>query len=1364
MKTAPGFRLFLIIHILSSVIFFSAILEAEQNDPVQFQLFEKAGSLLEKAKRENADLLAPLSFSKGFDYYREAEKIFEKNGNLKKINSNLSDAEYYLAISIESAKVSRTALKDVLQMRQIIRQNKFDELAPGEFTKAEKELSETALKIEKGDLEAGRKRSEVIAELYRETAIAVYKDIYLKQAKKSLERRSMDLYITEYRKQREELKEAEKWLNQQSKKQFQLNDFILEADARIGVIVGISYPSWYREMPDTLIFGDFILIVNSYEEKGQYDFNSNTTKGASGTAQVHFNCGFDFLIPGLIGNLQEVDQPFTVVETVLHPEIEISHFEAMKLDPLVKAGDEISIPLIKESIDKYGIQQAKENLLGKLQPLPPKSGITVRFENATISPGARLSIGNMLAGSASYPTLPTYPEVPAKLFIEGFRLAMDSLYITTSGAIARSKLHLPVSIIDGNGCGPAIIDLGSVAITQDCQFYQDMPDSAFGPFTTDKTGMIFAGSGVIADFSKSYSPSGYGLANDWQGVILRSGQTTAVPSGTVISNSGYLQAPYRFDDALVTRHGLEARFNLNAAYQFSTIVPYDYQISMASGFIRVDSSAVQYGSIGGGQIVTPEKAVCYNNPGQRVTAYFTDLSIQKDLDLSGSVNLSQDLLWGELTNTGEELLPFHAKPNTAEADYAWFYLDGTAAARFVPHSNTDFNSIVLWGDIPAKLEEKNIAGLTITNLAELTIYSPDVHNSKKLVFIDGFDCSLSQSWINIETLGINGQITISLDIRNEKLGDKSATYYQATEPFDVDLACIRQKERCFYIRFASSSVYDAEFHGMLNLKGACNTQIPFVDLELTSTANLVGGDIDLSAGPVTLDHWKLELVETNPGAPAGALSVRTGQIILTQAGIQETRHFAKPFKLIWGELLADGNVGELFFDYNSADQKFDGFLFTPHHVALSEFDANLPGYLEVCGNNHFEFFGSNYLTIQDSVYSGPITEWDGRSIGIIEKDSEFCQSSNLNLAKNWGNSTASFDFLLEYDANDQDGFLGEGTVSLPDHFYDNVTSSIQLDRDGAEIGLIGSSGNNFMLMGVDIGAASEMWGCIDIDGQTLSCIMLGFTLEATQQSAFGILGGAGGMIEAKTVIKPTITTFAAAGMMYLDLGLGGNVSVDGSILLTTDLAAGSVYGDLQGDLDFSSICAGLEANGHINWYLSPVTQYVQGRAGISVYGRSLGSAGLTGGIFIGNNVPKSEVWVLTDGSNHYAVDLTQFPEYITGVYGFGQVSVCLDFGIFAGGIEIYAGLGAFVNMEGVELCSTIPAVPLPYILANFGVKLHGEILWGLVSASAWCNLQIMVGDPFYFQGSCGLEGCVAWVLCASADVTVTLNEDGFDID
>ena len=33
--------------------------------------------------------------------------------------------------------------------------------------------------------------------------------------------------------------------------------------------------------------------------------------------------------------------------------------------------------------------------------------------------------------------------------------------------------------------------------------------------------------------------------------------------------------------------------------------------------------------------------------------------------------------------------------------------------------------------------------------------------------------------------------------------------------------------------------------------------------------------------------------------------------------------------------------------------------------------------------------------------------------------------------------------------------------------------------------------------------------------------------------------------------------------------------------------------------------------------------------------------------------------------------------------------------------------------------------------------------------------------PIYFDGTVGLEGCVAWVLCASVELNAGLNSNGF---
>ena len=68
------------------------------------------------------------------------------------------------------------------------------------------------------------------------------------------------------------------------------------------------------------------------------------------------------------------------------------------------------------------------------------------------------------------------------------------------------------------------------------------------------------------------------------------------------------------------------------------------------------------------------------------------------------------------------------------------------------------------------------------------------------------------------------------------------------------------------------------------------------------------------------------------------LSVRTGRVLLTAAGIAEPAHFATPFGLTWGEMLADGNLGELFLDYNNWGQRFDGLGFNPAEIVLSDYE------------------------------------------------------------------------------------------------------------------------------------------------------------------------------------------------------------------------------------------------------------------------------------------------------------------------------------------------------------------------------------------------------------------------------------------
>ena len=57
-------------------------------------------------------------------------------------------------------------------------------------------------------------------------------------------------------------------------------------------------------------------------------------------------------------------------------------------------------------------------------------------------------------------------------------------------------------------------------------------------------------------------------------------------------------------------------------------------------------------------------------------------------------------------------------------------------------------------------------------------------------------------------------------------------------------------------------------------------------------------------------------------------------------------------------MLADGNLGELYLDFNNYGQRFDGLIFNPHEFVLSTYDpAVTDPYLGVSGPICFPFFG-----------------------------------------------------------------------------------------------------------------------------------------------------------------------------------------------------------------------------------------------------------------------------------------------------------------------------------------------------------------------------------------------------------------------
>ena len=128
-------------------------------------------------------------------------------------------------------------------------------------------------------------------------------------------------------------------------------------------------------------------------------------------------------------------------------------------------------------------------------------------------------------------------------------------------------------------------------------------------------------------------------------------------------------------------------------------------------------------------------------------------------------------------------------------------------------------------------------------------------------------------------------------------------------------------------------------------------------MKLTSTSCLVGGEVVLPSGGVKLQLWTSTWCRpgrrTRPASSACAPAASSSPPPASPNRCTSR----KPFGLTWGEMLADGNLGELDLDFNNWGQRFDGLVFNPHDLTLAPGTAAAHDpYLGVSGSICFPFF------------------------------------------------------------------------------------------------------------------------------------------------------------------------------------------------------------------------------------------------------------------------------------------------------------------------------------------------------------------------------------------------------------------------
>jgi hypothetical protein len=1311
-----------------------------QSGEVKTALFGALEKQFDRARKDQVPLFAPDHFNRASEMLESALSDYEREARLSDIKDKIQQTERLLDQAAEAARISKVVLGDVLILRSRMAEMNINRYAWEEMAKSERLFQETVRKAENGDIRDAQSEREKVVEQYR---LAVLKSLSEHEIKdyREIIKKSRQSDARTVKESQRALKDAEDQLNKSKKETFDPVQFHDEMLIKLNDLLKPYFPPFYQNLPDTLLVSDFVLVLNQYSQKGSWNFSEQQAEGLSGTAWTDFHCGL-MLYPVIPLNGIKISQTYQVVSVVSDAEKQIAYEDARLIQPKVLIGEAVHLDLVVQDNSTASVLKAKRDLIHGLKVNPlnqnAKGSILIHFKQVTIQPVAgRDRVGRITSGLAAYPTVSPVP-VCIKLAVSGFTALIDTLTITPEGATANIALQTPSGFASGNACQSAIFSLGETAITSRCNFYTEMADSVLGPFVIDGLGMKIIGKGFVADFhdSLSYTGTASSYAPHWKGLILISGQTVEQPEQH-LSNSGYLYAGYNFSYGTITNSGFNAKLTLSDNWPFTSISPMNFFISLRTGLLTIANSAVQDGHYAGDMTLPAD---VHAPDLSAVNATFTDLSVDENLTLSGSVNINRQLQWGgfgAFCREGNFRLVSGPREFLAPAD------DDSFKTAFYTSATLD-----------------TLTGLTVKTgqIDSLIVYSSDSKKSLPFTVYKGV-----YGWLNIEMQGVSGFFYSKekVEILKAGLGDTGEKGYLAKKSFQTTFSHSDTTWVKFW--FAGNSVYDSDLRGHFDIPYPCQIRIPFHKLGVTSTASFVGGNLKFAE---KLEYWGVTLKSEH-----GVASIRTGQIIYTRAKIFEERHFSEGFKIYWGEMLADGGLGKFYFDYNSGNQKFDGFLLTLHKASLSPYKKSTDdkqGYLEVKADIQFPFWGSKVTTVQDYYYLNHVKDpYNDRYVEMTP--------ATFALQRKWGSSTADYYFpKVWYDAADQDGFQGAGKLSLLNRITGNVDSDMDLNDMMTTIGFcsettslqIGGSATPVAMTGVESGGQVQpLSGYLTIYGDKLER----FYVEGAME--FGGSGGAAGVGAAmkitgavSTEITPVSLKVASrigASIIFADAaGIQGTASF--KLVYSTE----GLEGDIQGIFETypeTFMPAGMGVKGHFNFYLGfldPVF-YFQG-SGTAWY-KSGTEAEFAAAFFVGANAPMDDVWVLDEikkGPSTKAI-LTQKVNIdensaLTGFYCAGKMEAGIDCYIISGGYEIWGGFGCFVSSE-----------PKLIAIAVAGVGIHGEILGGLVSASAWAELNgaIVVALPLEFTmcGTIGFDACLL-VWCVDWDGTLCLGTNGLGIE
>jgi outer membrane protein OmpA-like peptidoglycan-associated protein len=146
-------------------------------------IFGDVQKMIDEAREQGAELLAPESFKNAVASFKEANDYYINNESTRDIRQKLTEAQKFCSRAMEAVNLGKITLKDAMKARYDALKSEADNYAPELFKEGEEKFNDAAGEVEDGDLESARDLGSDSEEFFRQAELKAIKDKILGNAR-----------------------------------------------------------------------------------------------------------------------------------------------------------------------------------------------------------------------------------------------------------------------------------------------------------------------------------------------------------------------------------------------------------------------------------------------------------------------------------------------------------------------------------------------------------------------------------------------------------------------------------------------------------------------------------------------------------------------------------------------------------------------------------------------------------------------------------------------------------------------------------------------------------------------------------------------------------------------------------------------------------------------------------------------------------------------------------------------------------------------------------------------------------------------------------------------------------------------------